>query len=65
MDNSEPKQLKLAVKKEKEPKANKWILLAILLLTVVASLIAYWTAGIKAQKSVPRGIFGQPKIIEF
>ena len=77
MDNNEPKQLKLGgEKKEKEPKANKLVLLAILMLTVVASLAAYWIprfrdrgSGIRDQNSEIRGqnggVLGRPKVIEF
>lgn len=54
MDHEEPKQLKLTPKdpskatqsggqgkKEKDPKGNKWVILAILVISVIVSLVFY------------------------
>ena len=56
MNEDEPKQLKLTPKdppkatqsggqgkKEKDPKGNKWVILAILVISVVVSLVFYFS----------------------
>ncbi len=54
MNEDEPKQLKLTnrteggikekkEKKEKDPKGNKWVILTILVISVIVSLIFYFS----------------------
>ena len=79
--SDEPKQLKLTPvpegefkpkkgKKENEEKANKWVVVAILVVTVLVSLVFYFSGsgrpGKKEEKTWPQksGLFG-PKIYEF
>lgn len=61
MDKDEPKQLKLTnrtegeagkekkEKKEKEPKGNIWVVIIVILITVAASLIFYFTGPVEPQ----------------
>lgn len=86
MDHDEPKQLKLAnraegegakekrEKKEKEPKGNKGVILLILTITVVISLIFYFSGRkrVNSTESLPdRGgadqnaPFGGQKVYQF
>ncbi len=59
-------------KKEKEPKANKWVVVLVLLVTVMVTLVFYFSGGRTKQtsgsKTAPlpqkNGLFG-PKIYQF
>lgn len=50
--------------KEKE-KHNKWLIVVILLITIVASLIFKWTSGVSESAPVNKGVWFGPAEYNF
>lgn len=68
MDHDEPKQLKLTPKdppKEKDSKGNKWIILAILVVSVIVSLVFYFSGKRPEKANSNQEPLGGQKVYQF